>query len=155
MNLEMESILSTRKRFDQTLFQAFDQKSKKKAKAILKKAGYKAQDSAKKTDVDLFVEDEQGVKFYVEVEVKTLWKSAEFPYETIQFLERKEKYAKLDKPTIFMMFNEDLSNYLTVLSKDLIKSPKKMVRNRYVRFGEEFFQVPVKKANFNKLPKGY
>jgi len=58
----------------------------------------------------------------LEVEVKRVWNTFDFPYKDIQILPRKvkfwtdEKHHK-NKPTMMVMFNEDLSNHFSVKSE--------------------------------------
>ena len=89
--------------------------------------------------------------FNVETEVKRVWKNKDFEYDSVQFPERKAKFAKLEVPTLFVMFNEKLSAYLVVKDKDLLKSPCVEVPNRYCYKGEYFYQVPLKKVKFNEI----
>lgn len=140
-----------RKKFDKDLHAKHDKSAKEVAIKLLKKLGVKAVEPPRKTDVDLHVYQGEDHIYNVEVEVKNVWSGHDFPYESVQFPHRKEKYAKLDKPTIFLMFNKQLDCYLAVTGKDLLASPVAMVRNKYVKFGENFFQVPLDKVAFDDL----
>lgn len=140
-----------RKKFDKKLYEACDLKAKTKAIALLKTHDLKACESPVKTDVDLMVYRDRDHLFNLETEVKLVWQEDAFPYANVQFPQRKQKYAILEKPTIFVMFNANMDKYLSVTSADLIKSPLEMVRNKYVKFGEYFFQVPLSKVSFNNL----
>ena len=140
-----------RKRFGQTLHDQTDIPARIKAKAIIAKLGYNAIDNPNKLGVDLLIYKDDNPLFNVECEVKTNWKGENFKFPDVNMLERKAKYCKLDQPTYFRLFNEDLSNYLIIKDKDLIKAPKEMVRNKYVPFGEYFYKVSLNKVTFNKL----
>lgn len=142
-----------RKHFDKALYDQNDKIAKAAAKDLLACAGYKAVvESTKKTDVDLQVLDKNGnVMFYVEVERKAVWNTEEFPYKNVQFPERKTKYALLDKPTYYIMFSGNMKKFLVVKGKDLLTSPIEMVRNKYVAYGEHFYQVPLDKVSFNQF----
>lgn len=103
--------------------------------------------------VDLIVLDKNKldkVLFYVECERKTVWKD-KFAYADVNFPERKLKYCQLDKPTYFIMFNHDFSEYLVVKGDDLAASPLEIVPNKYITYGEKFFKVPLSKVTFNKF----
>lgn len=143
-----------RKRFDPTLHALTDNPAREKVKELLKDSGYNVIDNPKKRGVDLLVYNEKGKHVAnIECEIKLVWKALDFPYENIQFPERKEKYAILEVPTVFLMFNHDQSSYLTVTGDVLITSPKKEVPNKYVYKGEYFFQVPKDKVKFNDVVK--
>lgn len=143
-----------RKRFDPNLHALADDPARKKVKELLKDSGYNVIDNPKKRGVDILVYDEKGKHVAnIECEIKLVWKAADFPYENVQFPERKEKYAIDKVPTVFLMFNNDQSSYLTVTGDVLITSPKKEVPNKYVYKGEYFFQVPKDKVKFNDIIK--
>lgn len=140
-----------RKHFDKALYDQNDKIAKAAAKDVLFYHGYtNVEESVKKTDVDLRVLDKDGnLLFYVEVERKAVWHTDDFPYDNVQFPERKTKYALLDKPTYYMMFSGNMKKFLVVRSKDLLTSPIEMVRNKYVSYGEMFYQVPLDRVTFN------
>lgn len=143
-----------RKRFDRELYNQVDALAKEKAMSLLDKTTYNVIENPKKTQVDLQVFDQAaGHLFNIECEVKLLWKTTDFPYESVQIPKRKEKYAILDKPTLFVMFNADQSAYLVIKSTDLVKSPCVEVPNKYVYKGEYFYQVPLDKVSFNNILK--
>jgi hypothetical protein len=142
------------KQFDRDLYDRWDSKGKNKISNIVKRnTSLKVIDPISKTDVDLLVYDEGEYKFNIEVEIKLVWGTKDFPYESVQFPARKEKFCHKEKPTLFVMFNKDTSSYLCVTSKDLLESPTKIVSNKYVRYGEYFFQVPLDKVVFNDITK--
>lgn len=71
--------------------------------------------------VDFHVYRNGGHFANIEVEVKKTWKTKEFTYSDIQLLPRKKKFWEdethnLGRPTMFVMFNQDLSNHLVILS---------------------------------------
>lgn len=144
-----------RKWFDKDLYKQNDSIAKLNVIRIFKRIpGYTVEENEKKRGVDLFVFNKKGEHvFNIECEIKRVWKGKKFEYENVRFPERKEKFAKLKPPTIFLMFNDDQSSYLVVKPKDLLKSPKKEVRNRFVFSGEYFFIVPLKKITLNNLKK--
>jgi hypothetical protein len=142
-----------RKRFDPNLHKENDKLARKAVKALMKDSGYKIKDNPKVRDVDMLVYKDKNHIFNIECEIKRVWKGQTFPYGNVQFPERKAKYAKLDKPTIFVMFNDDQSAFIALHGKDLILSPKAMVPNKYVLAGEIFYQVPLDKVSENDILK--
>lgn len=145
--------MSVHKRFDPQLYAENDEKSKNFTRNLLKGSEYQVLDNPKKRGVDLLVYKDSKHICNIEVEIKLLWKTKDFPYENVNIPVRKEKYAKLDKPTIFLMQNKDQTDYLCILDKDLLDSPKKEVPNKYSYAGEFFYQVPLDKVIFNDLLK--
>jgi hypothetical protein len=139
-----------RKKFDRQLYDQNDNIAKTKVTEILK--DYVVKENPRKRDVDLLIYDKDGNHlFNVEAERKLVWQGRKFPYDNVQIAGRKRKYAELDKPTYFIMFNETWDSYLVIKHTDLLASPLKVVSNKYVRFGEEFFQVPLDKITFNEF----
>ena len=139
-----------RKPFSKELYAQNDAKAKKLAKAFFAKLGIELEDHPKRYDVDLVRTDGEG---FVECEIKNVWKDEPFPYESVQFPERKAKYVyKNDKPVTFFMLNSKCNRCLTVKGEDLLKSPLKEVWNKYMRGGGEmFFQVPLDKVEFHDI----
>lgn len=140
-----------RKKFDQDLYNKYDKVTKDCIKSLLEETKYEVKESNKKTDVDLQVFKDGVYIANIEVETKNVWHGSSFPYLTVNFPQRKLKYCKLDKPTFFVMFNSDQTEYLIVKDKDLIKAPINVVSNKYVSYGEEFIQVELKRVKFGGL----
>jgi hypothetical protein len=144
--------MGCRKPFDRALFEANDLKARNKIKELFGDR-YLIEDNPKKMGVDLLFKDKTTgeLLFYVETEIKACWVKEEFPYTDINFPSRKAKYAILEKPTVFLMFSKDMSHFLTVKSLDLLNSPKSVVPNKYVAYGEEFYKIPIEKVSFDKM----
>lgn len=140
-----------RKRFDTTLFALADEPARDNVKALLKGSEFNVVDNPKKRGVDLLVYKDGKHVANIECEIKLVWKGAKFPYSSIQFAERKEKYAIDKVPVVFCMFNADRSHHVTVTGDVLINSPKAEVPNKYVYKGEYFFQVPIANAKEDSL----
>ncbi len=145
--------MSVRKRFDRDLYNETDKLAKQTIIDLLKFSTYQITENPKKTQVDLLVYDGQDHILNIECEIKRVWKDKEFKYESVQFPERKAKYAKLDKKTLFVMLNADQTAYLTVKGEDLLASPLVEVPNKYNWKGELFYQVPLSKVVFNDMEK--
>lgn len=140
------------KRFDATLHADNDVLCRTAVKDLLKNSDFNIVDNPKKRGVDLLVYDKNGKHVAnIECERKLVWSGKDFKYEDINFPHRKEKYALLEKPTIFVMFNKEMDNYLTVTGDVLITSPLKEVPNKYLYKGEMFYKVLISKVKFNDL----
>lgn len=78
-----------------------------------------------KYTVDFYVINPTGNHIAnIEVEVKNAWCGVDFVYHDIQLLPRKQKFwldpkHHLNKPTMFVMFNSDLSNHLVIMSETM------------------------------------
>lgn len=145
-----------KKRFDRELYNEVDKKTKEKVFSLLRDLkSIQAMENPKKTGVDILVNDSitNTLKFNIECEVKKVWKGKDFPYESVQIPGRKSKFAQLDNPTLFVMFNEDYTEYLVIKSTDLLASPLAEVPNKYCYKGEMFYQVPLEKVSFNNVTK--
>lgn len=140
-----------RKRFDRKLYEENDRLAKEKVLSLLDKRKYKVKENPKKRGVDLLIYRRGEHVLNIETEIKRVWTDKEFQYDSVQIPERKQKYAELDIPTLFVMFNADQKSYLVIKDKDLLKSPKVEVPNRYVYKGEYFFQVPLRKVSFDDI----
>lgn len=143
--------MSVRKRFDKELYERNDKIAKEAVLNLLDSTELHVIENTKKTQVDLLAYNSEDHVFNIECEIKRVWKDKNFQYDSVQFPERKAKYANLDKPTLFVMFNNDLTSYLVVKSEDLISSPCVEVPNKYMYKGEKFFQVPLDKVYFNDI----
>lgn len=140
------------KKFSKKLHEQNDKKAREIAKEFFSKYGYELRDNPDQYGVDLLAYDETGEHvMYVEVEIKRVWKSGEFPYGSVQFPERKWKFCNLDKPTAFFMLSNDCKRALLVTGKDLVASPLKPVSNVYMKKNENFFQVPLNKVTFTEV----
>ena len=152
----MGDIEKMKKRFDRVLYNEVDKKTKEKVFILLKDLKFiHAMENPKKTGVDILVNDAEtnSTKFNIECEVKKVWIGSKFPYDSVQIPGRKSKFANLDKPTLFIMFNEDYTEYLVIKSSDLLASPLAEVPNKYCYKGEMFYQVPLEKVSFNDVTK--
>ena len=142
------------KQFDPELFKKNDKAAKDAARKIFKNLkDFELKLSESKFAVDFLVYKNGEHFCNLEVEIKRVWKDKEFKYDTVQFPERKRKFTVLEKPTLFLMFNDKLTSYLVVHGKYLVDSSLKEVHNKYVRAGELFFQVPISKVAFNDIKK--
>ena len=95
-------------------------------------------------DVDLKIEIPNGVEFYVEVEVRELWKQNEFPFTSIHIPYRKGKYLEYSHPVVFVSFRSDLKKFVAIFSKDV----KEVVEltNKFSKVPEKFYDILVSKG---------
>jgi hypothetical protein len=142
------------KRFDPELHAKTDNLAKTSLMNLFQKSAISIIENPNRHGVDLLAYKDNDHVFNVEVEIKTNWKEREdFRFPNVNFLRRKEKYCSLDKPTIFVIFNKDLSQYLAVRDRDVLASPLEEVRNKYVYSGELFYKIPLNKVSFNNIGK--
>lgn len=143
--------MKMRKKFDRELYEINDKLAKECVTKIVDKRKYKIVENPKKRGVDLLVYNKGKHVFNIETEIKRVWKDKQFKYDSVQFPERKEKFCKLEVPTLFVMWNADQSAYLVVTDKELLNSPRVEVPNKYCFKEEYFFQVPLDKVVFNNI----
>ena len=137
-----------RKEFSKQLYKKYDDLARAATKEHLKKErGYNTVDHHDKYAQDLIASkpDEWGVHlsepFCVECEVKAVWSGAKFPYDTVQLPERKKKF--FNKLTLFYIWNKELTHAVTFWSEKVKHLTTVEVKNKYVKEGERFFQIPL------------
>lgn len=133
------------KRFDKKLYERYDRIAKEYTYSILNDIGYDARESDRKYGVDVIVYKNDEHIFNVECEIKThLNGNEEFKYSTLRIPERKTKFCKLEKPTLFILFSESGHRYFCVWDKRIINSPLLEIPNVYISYGEYFYDIPMK-----------
>ena len=65
----------------------------------------------------------------------------DFPYETVQLPQRKQKF--FNEPTLFYIWNKQLDNAVTFLSEEIKDLTPVEVPNKYISKGEYFYQIPM------------
>lgn len=141
------------KRFDRALYLENDEKARKAIKKLFKdNKKYTVVDNHLKTGVDMLVYSKKGHICNIEAEIKQAFEGDTFKFDTLHIPERKKKYTELDKPTVFIIFNKDLSSFYSIDQDLMLESGLKECSNKYMRSGEMFFDVPTKKALLNKFP---
>ena len=147
--------MGIRKKFSQELYDQYDHKAKKICKEYYKKLNVILMENSDKygpdlkyySNFDAFEKHEHTG--FIECEVKRVWKDYSFPFESVQFPERKARYVyQSDVPVTFFMLNAKCDRALIVDGKDVLKSPMREVKNMYVSKVEWFFQVPLDKVTF-------
>lgn len=132
------------KKFDKALYKEYDESAKDRTKKFLRSRGFEVKDHPNKYAQDL-VANKDGSEFLVECEVKLVWDEPKFPFDTIQLPERKKKFFK--KRTVFFIWNKALDDAIYFWS-DHVKHIKPVeVKNKFVKSGELFYQIPLDKTN--------
>ena len=142
-----------RKKFDKKLYRENDRIARILSKEFLRfKFDVEAVDNPDKYGPDLLVLENSDLQHYVECEVKHSWDSEDFPFDSVQFPERKSKFIYLTKPTLFLMYNSDKTQVIMTSSLEMRRSPLIEVSNKFVNKGEYFYQIPLKSVKIFKLP---
>lgn len=140
------------KQFSQSLHDETDLIARNAVKKLLEDSMYDIVDNPDRYGVDLFLIYKGVHKANIEVEIKTNWRPKDkWSFENVNFLRRKEKYCKLTEPTLFVIFNRDLSQYLTINSNVIFDCPIEEVKNKFISNGELFRKVPMDKVIINKI----
>ena len=70
-----------------------------------------------------------------------MWDTDEFPFDSVQLPERKSKF--FDAPTLFFIWNKQLTSALLFKSDDIKDLTPVEVSNKYKASGEFFYQIPL------------
>lgn len=137
--------MSIRKQFSQELHTQNDIPARLAVSQYVEQSGLYVRENEDKYGPDLVVYRGFRPAYYIEVEVKRVWRAGRdtFPYPTVQLPERKQKFLKLGMPIEFWLLREDLQYAVIVPDFVLEKSPLVEVPNKYMQSGELFFQVDI------------
>ncbi len=108
----------------------------------------------KKYDCDIlyrYSHDQDTPPSLLEVEVKKTWKGGQFPFETVNVLERKSKYFELGADLLLLSAN--LKDYLIIKGSDILAIEPTEVQNKYVHQLEFFYQVPLSLVEFYRFSR--
>jgi hypothetical protein len=130
-----------KKRFDRSLYKLYDELAKDATRIYYEGLGLKLQDNPDKYRQDLMCDD-----YLIECEVKLVWETPEFPYDTVQLPQRKNKF--FGRKTQFFIWNKDLTTAATFWSHDIKDLEPVEVPNKYVYKGEYFYQIPLALVTF-------
>jgi hypothetical protein len=126
------------KPFDKSLHDKFDALAKRKAIQWFARHGVHAIENPDQYGVDLIVP-----KFgYCEVEMKAGWKNGQFPFPSLHLPYRKLKFAKLDRPTMFIVWNAGLDQLLWVEGWAMSHLAPVEIDTRLMK-KEKFFDLPL------------
>tara|TARA_R100001480_G_scaffold44121_2_gene57270 strand:- start:3574 stop:4011 length:438 start_codon:yes stop_codon:yes gene_type:complete len=129
-----------KKRFDKALYDKYDKAARQRTQLHLERKGYKVREHPDRYAQDL-IATKGGKDLLVECEVKVVWDTDKFPYDTVQLPERKKKFFV--EPTLFYIWNNKLNKAITFFSEDVKHLTPVEVPNKYVYKGEYFFQIPM------------
>ena len=114
--------------------------------AALSARGYEVQEHPNRYAQDLLASKGDTDQFCVECEVKAVWKTKQFPYESVQLPERKKKF--FDRPTLFFIWNQSLTRAVIFWDHHVKDLTPVEVPNKYMSRKERFFQIPLDRVKF-------
>ncbi len=134
-----------RKRFSKELYQANDARATGVISGYLSQWGLVAEQNPNKYGVDLLVRRPESPEHFlgVECEIKLVWSGPEFQYDTIQLPERKGKYRAIPQPLEYWILNRECTHVIVIPEYLLDSFEPVVVPNKYIRWGEKFYQIPV------------
>jgi len=137
--------MDSSKIFSQKLCDENDRPAREVVKEFYSRIGINLKDNPNTYGVDLISEDSS---LCVEVECRHVWDEPEFPFDTVNFLNRKMKFVKLHKYNIFefVIVSYDFKR-LGIINRDTLmanieKTSLRALSNRFVAEGEKFYQIP-------------
>lgn len=139
--------MSERKRFDRELFEKYDKAARKVTTEFLKGKGYSVIEHPDRYAQDLIAYMPlDDYEFNVECEVKRVWKTDNFPYDSVQLPQRKQKF--FDGGTQFFIWNEPMTHAATFWDYDIKDLETVEVPNKYMYKDEYFYQIPLNLVEF-------
>jgi hypothetical protein len=135
-----------RKQYDQKLSDENDPRGREAAIQHFKTWGIEVTHNPDIYDVDLMLDN--GIA--LEVEMRRKWRGPKFPYRTVHFLKRKEKY--LDRKMIMMFISDDLEYAMLLREYHIKDCPEKKVYTSE-NPDEIVLDVPLNRATIIKLRK--
>jgi hypothetical protein len=140
------------KAFSQELYDT-DDKAKHLIIDYLESNGWDAWVNPDKYGIDLLALDPNGIEYQVEVEVKHNWTGDRFPYPTLHFSERKQKFIDGQRMTLFMTINHDLTHALVAFEQELSEA-RTIVKDTSYTKQEKFLEVSSHGCQLITLQKG-
>lgn len=141
------------KPFSQELFNKYDSVAKRTIAGFLHSTGHTVSEGGR-FDIDLEV-TKDDVKTMVEVEVKTGWTTGfDFPFNTVHFLYRKEKFFNYKGRVFMVMLNNPLTHAIFIEGKTLLNNAKVIRKNNTYMPNEEFYEVHKSKCPIVELKTG-
>jgi hypothetical protein len=140
----------TPKEFSQSLYDDNDD-AKYQIIAWLEERGFMAWVNEDQYGIDVQAL-KMGKQYVFEVEVKHNWNQDGFPFDTVHFPLRKQKFAG-EEGAWFVMLNADRTQALFVSGAVFMQSPTVRKRTRYTD-DEEFVEIPISRCIFRQLTGG-
>jgi len=140
----------TTKPFSKELYDA-DDAAKYQVVKLLKDNDYEAYINPEKYGIDV-IATKDGIKYYVEVEVKHNWKGPKFQYPTLHYADRKRKF--LDKPEVtwFVTLNHERTHAYLVPGTALADG-QIVVKNTIYTENEKFMEVRITDCIYTPVPQ--
>ena len=139
------------KPFNKSLHAKNDPSSRKLVKKFFAERGVILVDHPNKYDIDLQTEDG---KVRVEVERRPVWDSFDFPFDTVNVLERKRKFFETGN-THYCIISQNYKRLGFIPADKLTEYIKpeflKENPNKYVRKDEYVYKVPVDEFEFYSI----
>lgn len=142
--IELRRKMSRKKKFDEDLYSSNDERARATVFRYINEQGLYAVDNPDIYGPDIIVYSGLQPKYYIEVEVKQVWKNTEageFPYPTVQLPHRKKKFLDGPLPIEYWILSADCSHVLIIPDSVLNDSLLVEVPNKYVSEGELFYSV--------------
>ena len=140
----------TPKEFSQSLYDDNDD-AKYQIIAWLEERGFMAWVNEDQYGIDVQAL-RMGKQYVFEVEVKHNWDEQGFPFDTVHFPLRKQKFAG-EEGAWFVMLNADRTQALFVSGAVFMQSPTVRKRTRHTD-DEEFAEIPISRCIFRQLTGG-
>jgi hypothetical protein len=106
--------------------------------------GWKACPNEDIYGVDLLAYKNKKLMAYVEIETRDwLGKDVACPYDTIHIPKRKNKFFNKRLPTFYFVVTRDFKNAYWAYDEEIVQSSVKEIRNKAVKEGEYFYDVPI------------
>tara|TARA_R100001377_G_scaffold43808_2_gene24895 strand:- start:30833 stop:31270 length:438 start_codon:yes stop_codon:yes gene_type:complete len=141
-----------KKRFEQDLYDRFDNPAKVKLIQVLEKQGHQVTNVKENYFADVET-TKLGVTYYSEAEVKRAWKE-EWPddWTEIRIPHRKDRLLKKYNSNVnFYVFNFTLDQCWLIKGKQMLEETVRTAKGRYIAKGELFFHIPYKEAELIRL----
>lgn len=140
------------KQFDREIYSETNQRAIEAVLAHLEHEGLYALPNDDLFGPDVVVYRGFRPAYYVEVEMKLVWKAdQDFPFQSVQLPERKRKFMELGLPVEFWILRADAK--VSVIIPDYVVKEDILVEvpNRLVPSGELFYQVPISECIVKEL----
>lgn len=143
-------MIGSYKQFDSQLYAEYDAKARAVVRGALA-AEWDIRDNDDKYGPDLIVYRDGKPLYYIEVEVKRVWRNAKFPWDAVQLPERKIKFLSLGLSIEYWILRNDLGAALIIPDYLLDGAAPVEVPNKYNASGELFYQIPVSNCILKEL----
>lgn len=137
------------KPFSQDLYDQNDQKAKARIIDWLQTNGITAWENPDQYGIDLLGTGPRG-SYQFEVEVKHNWSGPDFPFATVHFSARKDKFASDNPNNFFVMLNHEHTHALIVPGRSLV-SGKRVIKSTKYTQGEQFIEIPVAGCRLSRI----